>query len=91
MTALKVLIDHGDDVNAVTSQEKMTPLHICAVQGHEDIVKYLVNQDGIHINVQDQQKCTPLFYACSARHSQVAEILLQSGADPNLSNDVGER
>lgn len=69
----------------------MTPLHVCALQGHENIVKYLLKQDGIKINAQDQQKCTPLFYACSAGHYSVAEILLQLGADPNVCNDIGER
>ena len=90
-TAFKALLDHGDDINAVTSQEKMTPLHICAVQGHQDTVAYLVNQDSIEINAQDKEKSSPLFYACSAGHSNVAEILLQAGADPNLCNVAGER
>ena len=89
--AFKILLKHGDDVNAQTSQEKMTPLHVCAVQGHLDVVNYLLKQIGIEINAQDQQKCTPLFYACSAGHSNVAEILLRAGADLQVCNDVGER
>ena len=91
IAALKILIGHGDDINIVTSLERMTPLHICAVQGHKEIVEYLVHQDGIQINAQDQQKCTPLFYACSSGHSCIAEILLHAGADPNLCNDLSER
>ena len=43
------------------------------------------------MNAQDKQKCTPLFYACSAGHSDVAQMLLQAGADANICNGTGER
>ncbi|XP_065052326.1 serine/threonine-protein phosphatase 6 regulatory ankyrin repeat subunit A-like [Rhopilema esculentum] len=90
---LKILLENGDDPNARTSSELMTPLHLVALQGLESAADFLINQYStrpVEVDPHDQRNCTPLFYACSAGHARVAGMLLQSGADPNLVNDLGE-
>ena len=94
MAILKILLENGDDPNARTSLELMTPLHLVALQGLESAADFLINQYStrpVEVDPHDQRNCTPLFYACSAGHARVAGMLLQSGADPNLVNDLGER
>jgi len=42
------------------------------------------------INQRDDNGCTSLFWACQAGHSPVVQLLLERGADPNISNRRGE-
>ncbi len=42
------------------------------------------------INQRDNNGCTSLFWACQAGHSPVVQLLLERGADPNVSNRRGE-
>ena len=43
-----------DNVFIVLFQWKRTPLHISAVQGHEDVIKLLLQQSNIVIDARDK-------------------------------------
>jgi 60kDa lysophospholipase len=68
---------------------KKNPLHIAAIEGHLDIIKFLL-KCRVNINEIDEDKFTPLNYACSNRHREVAYFLKSQGAILNLENSFGE-
>ncbi|XP_052106519.1 uncharacterized protein LOC127739007 [Mytilus californianus] len=65
------------------------PLLESSVQGHEDIVKLLINF-GCNVNVFDKFRRTALFLAASHGHRSTVETLLQSNCNSSLC-DVWER
>lgn len=65
------------------------PLHIAAIEGHLDIVKFLL-KCRVNINEIDEDKFTPLNYACSNKHREVSLYLKSRGAILNLENNFGE-
>jgi quinoprotein dehydrogenase-associated probable ABC transporter substrate-binding protein len=56
------------------------------IASDEDRVKFLIGK-GADVNKQDSQGWTPLANAARQRKDKIAEILLENGANPNLSSD----
>ena len=84
-----ILIDAGLDVNTV-GENGRTPLMTAAGSGNISIVKRLLNK-GAKVNAQNGWGYTPLMsliYSLTTEVSpedkDIAELLLKSGADPNL-------
>ncbi len=42
-----------------------------------------------YVNSLDPHGCTALFYACQEGHTDVAQLLLNYGADPHIRNPQG--
>src|SRR5262249_44701671 len=55
-----------------------TPLHLAARHGHADVVKVLLEQDGISLTVRSGYGQTPLHLAAFHGHTDVVQILLES-------------
>lgn len=53
------------------------------------MVEYLVEK-GTDVNVTDNDKCTPLFYASYAGHLDTVQMLLYLGADTTVLNKEGK-
>jgi len=82
-----VAIDVGDDTN-------WTPLHVAAFRHREDIVRLLIAR-GANLDIQttDSHK-TALFLATqlmqnTEQTTEVAALLLENGASPNIQNTEG--
>jgi ankyrin repeat protein len=67
------------DPNAV-DYDGRTPLHIAAGEGHEDLVRQLLTECGVSINVKDRYGHTPLRDALNGRHAGIVSVLMDSGA-----------
>lgn len=63
----------------------MTPLKIAALEGHEDIVRYLIDTQKERLNLDagyEDVYGTPLWAATHRNHAVVVDVLLQHGANP---------
>jgi len=68
ISELKRLVAHGHDLNAA-DYDGRTPLHLACAEGHEDTVRYLLNQK-VNATPQDRWGNTPL--ADATKHDQGA-------------------
>lgn len=68
----------------------MTALAWAAFEGHDDIVKLLLNVSDINPNLTDVDGATPLMQACEKAYPKVVELLLaHSGTDAYAMTDKG--
>ncbi|MCC8377132.1 MAG: ankyrin repeat domain-containing protein [Rickettsia endosymbiont of Graphium doson] len=51
------------------------------------LIKQALNQ-GFDINMKDGDHCTLLYYSCTLKLYEIAQFLLENGADPNIGNTV---
>ena len=72
------------------SSEHRTPLFEAVEIGNVAIVECLLEKHDIDVNVKDGDGCTPLYVAFDEEEFEIAEMLLQKDADPNIGNmDIG--
>lgn len=93
---VKALLDAGANVNYRDYYDKSNPkhfttaIHQAAVTGNEKLVRLLLSQKNILINESDSYGKTPLMIAVQNGHSDVVNMLIKAGADPNFKNDKGQ-
>ncbi|GFY72014.1 ankyrin repeat and KH domain-containing protein 1 [Trichonephila inaurata madagascariensis] len=85
---VKLLIQHGADVNAQTSQEKK--LKGAKVKNHQDMnMKSQQEMHGTIPGIVCPEGNTPLMFACAAGHEDIVRILLDAGARVEDHNENG--
>lgn len=73
---VKLLVNHGADVNATEAKIKYTPLHFAIDVGADiDLLEYLV--DICDVNVEDSVHKTPLFKACASDFMEAVKLILK--------------
>lgn len=78
------------DVNIKDDKYGKTPLLIAAQKGHEKTVAFLLEQNGIDINLPDLFEYNPLLLAAMSGRDTIVEMLLsQSKIQVNYSGDSG--
>jgi cytohesin len=82
------LIKSGADVNFIHKDSGATPLHIAVPNGHNEVVKTLI-QSKADINKAEINGWTPLHIAAENGHNEVVKTLIQSNADINQANING--
>ena len=75
---VKILIQHGFDVNAKT-YKGITPLHFAAHRGFAKTTRILI-ENGAEIDSQTNKKATPLMAALRKERVEVVNMLYKSGA-----------
>jgi ankyrin repeat protein len=69
---------------------RATPLHYAALCGLLDVVKFLIVEHSQDVNARGFEKEeTPLYVASRRRHVDVAQLLLEHGADAKTCNRFG--
>jgi ankyrin repeat protein len=89
----KLLLEHGADINAADDDDR-TPLHLASYHGRDNIVRVLLDGKAT-TNAKAKQGWTPLhevaiggdYYSRDNPRVLIARLLLQRGADVNVSND----
>lgn len=88
---VKVLIENGADVNAVSGCSEKMPLHSTATLSDSvDTVRVLI-KNGANVNAVDFDKNTPLHLAAKYGCLEIAQTLIENGADSNVINEERER
>uniref|UniRef100_A0A672GRL2 Histone-lysine N-methyltransferase EHMT1-like n=1 Tax=Salarias fasciatus TaxID=181472 RepID=A0A672GRL2_SALFA len=74
------LLVNGKDPNfLMDGQNKRTPLHAAAAEGHHEVCHMLV-QAGANLDMFDQEQRTPLMSACENNHLDTVKYLIRAGA-----------
>lgn len=85
---LKCLLSKGVNPDALDKAYKCSALLYAAEQGHNPIIRTLLNA-GASINLQDKQGMTALHYAADQQQDETVALLLEEGANPNQVNKQG--
>ncbi len=73
---------------AAVNKTGWTPLHYAATNGHEDVIRLLLEEHAF-IDAESPNKTTPLMMAARYGSVAAAKLLLQEGAEPLLKNEQG--
>jgi ankyrin repeat protein len=84
MPIVQALIAKGAEVN----KKGWAPLHYAAANGHDDVVKLLLDHSA-YIDAGSPNGTTPLMMAARGGHVSTIQLLLDSGADPSVKNQIG--
>lgn len=85
---VKVLIENGADVNALTDI-MWTPLHYASFNGNIESASILIS-NGANVNSRDAELLTPLHYAVINNHKDIASLLVNNGAIIHPNNETAE-
>lgn len=80
----QTLIERDADVN----KPGWTPLHYAATNSHIPVIQLLLDHHA-YIDAASPNGSTPLMMAAMYGNASAVKLLLESGADPSLKNDLG--
>ncbi|KAL9957509.1 hypothetical protein ACROYT_G039148 [Oculina patagonica] len=86
--ACRALIQNGANMVKKTCNGQ-SPLHFAARKGHIRIMEILLNEGGIPVNLEDNDKATPLHTAAQAGQTDVIRKLVLYGGDMALRDNDG--
>jgi ankyrin repeat protein len=69
---------------------QQTAYHWAAKRGFKDLLEVLIHK-GVHVNLYDFNKRTPLFLAALNNHREICLVLLTYGANPFLEDKEGKK
>lgn len=94
LSVFKLLVEAGGDVNKKRNTawrpnggvngRGSSPLHAAVMQNRVNIVKYLVEDCGVDIDIPGEQGYTPLHIACKFNLPELTEQFLSRGARTDL-------
>ena len=84
---VQCLLDHG--AKQLTDNTKWLPLHLAAQFGPIEIAKLLLDQEGV-LNAKNDGDYTPLRVAIFNEQYDVAQLLLDKGANTDVRDENGE-
>ena len=85
---VKMLVEAGARVRT-TDNEGDTCLTLAAYFGHTETVRYLVSLPEVDVNHSEEDNLTALHFAAQENHPQVAEVLIDAGADIEAKDEEG--
>lgn len=86
---VKYLIKHRADINAISENKIEAPLLNAIYGDNSSMVKFLLNQPKINVNIQNKVGNSALELAASQGKKDIVEWLLKKGANKNLLDISG--
>ena len=86
---VKILLEHGADVNSTTGDYDYTALMYASKYEHIKIVQILLKH-GADVNIQNRNGFTALIYASENGFVKIVKMLLEHKADVNIQENNGE-
>ena len=77
-------------VNAIDIKSNVLPLHVASSNGRVDIVKTLLESEGIDVNIKDSNERTALHEATKHGHLDIVKELLKAGANAHMIDHYGD-
>ncbi|MGF6920910.1 ankyrin repeat domain-containing protein [Paraburkholderia sp. 40] len=74
--------------DAEVNKKGWAPLHYAAANGHDDIVKVLLDHSA-YVDAGSPNGTTPLMMAARGGHVSTVKLLLDNGADLSVKNQIG--
>eukprot|EP00029_Vermamoeba_vermiformis_P003176 TRINITY_DN13551_c0_g1_i1.p1 TRINITY_DN13551_c0_g1~~TRINITY_DN13551_c0_g1_i1.p1 ORF type:complete len:167 (-),score=52.34 TRINITY_DN13551_c0_g1_i1:61-561(-) len=87
LEVVKFMKEKGADLELADTAGSR-PLHLAAFNGKDDVVSWLIHDAKCDINARDADGNTPLIKAASRGHISTVKLLLQSGADKKIKNNM---
>lgn len=87
LEAVKWLLDHGAPLERRGNE--WGALHYAVFNGHREVAQYLIAR-GANVNARAPNLATSLMLAAREGRETLADDLVKAGADPTLTNDLGE-
>ncbi|XP_008275253.1 histone-lysine N-methyltransferase EHMT1-like isoform X3 [Stegastes partitus] len=85
---IHLLVDGKDPNVLMEGQNRRTPLHGAASEGHQEICHMLI-QAGANLDIFDEEQRTPLMAACENNHLDTVKYLLRAGAATSHKDIMG--
>lgn len=83
------VLKYNVNINQVTKIGE-TALHIACNLQEIEIVKHLLKESNINLNIQDKEyEFTPLHYSINLNNTEQIKLLLNGGANPNIQDKYG--
>eukprot|EP00435_Cladocopium_sp_Y103_P009077 s4455_g2.t1 len=76
---MRLLVESGAEIDALSTGLRMAPLHMAAVHAHLEAVCFLV-ENGAQKDLRDARRATPLKLAVHYGHVDIARFLVEKGA-----------
>jgi len=86
--ARRLLQEKPEDLD-VADAAGNTPLQCASLNGHDDVVKMLIEAE-CNIHCVNDRKDSPLLDAVENGHLEVVKLLLAAGVNPKIRNEEGE-
>lgn len=85
---VRLLLNHGEDVEARTHGTRKTPLTVAAIAGHVEMAQLLLDR-GADLTAQARCGLTVLHFAASYGHVQMVQWLLDAGTEMEVTDYRG--
>ncbi len=85
---VRLLINHGADINISNYNYKNTALMYAVEKGHKDIVELLI-ASGADVNAKNNNCDTALIWAVQKGYIDIVEMLIAAGADTTAKDEYG--
>ena len=86
---VKILLDAGAEVGAVTKDKGDSALHFAAANGHLEAVKLLCEK-GANVNRINEEDSTPVHVAAQRGNTDIIKFLNSNGGDISRRDSAGE-